>query len=274
MKLDGKTAIVTGGAMGIGLATVQRLLNAGVTVTVWDINEVAMNNLKSSSQNIQSKLFIHKCDVTDQDRVKEFTQLALQEMGKIDFLINNAGYVKGGGFCEVPTDIWLKTVDINLNSILYTTVNVLPIMRQNNFGHIVNISSASGLLGVADLSVYAATKWAVWGLTESLRYESLNKKENIFWSSVHPSYLKNGLFEGAKLNILGNLIVPQIKSHDVIAKAIVHDCLNKKKTLVLRPRSLRLALILRGILSDYLFQKLLIIMGVPKSMSNWKGREH
>jgi all-trans-retinol dehydrogenase (NAD+) len=274
MKLEGKTAIVTGGAMGIGLATVKRLLEAGVIVTVWDINEEAMQNLKNSHLNIPAKLFIHKCDVTDQERVKELSKIAFQEMGRIDFLINNAGYVRGGGFCDLPVDIWVKTVDINLNSIFYTTANVLPLMRQNNFGHIVNISSASGLLGVADLSAYAATKWAVWGLTESLRYESLNKTENIYWSSVHPSYLKEGLFEGAKLNILGNLIVPQIKSHDVIAKAIVHDCLTKKKTLVLRPRSLRLALILRGILSDYLFRKLLIIMGVPKSMSNWKGREH
>ena len=145
-------------------------------------------------------------------------------------------------------------------------------MYQNNFGHIINISSASSTIGVPSLSVYTATKWAVWGFTESMRFEAQNKGKNVKFSSIHPSYIKTGMFEGAKLGFLGNLIVPLVKDHDVIAKAIVEDAISKGKYMVLRPRSLRLSILLRGILPDFLYQKMLIIMGVHKSMNSFKGR--
>ncbi|MDZ7763053.1 MAG: hypothetical protein U5K00_01315 [Melioribacteraceae bacterium] len=80
------------------------------------------------------------------------------------------------------------------------------------------------------------------------------------------------MFEGAKLGFLGNLITPLVNDHDVIAKAIVNDALKKGKLAVRRPQTLRLAILLRGILPDVVFQKMLLVMGVHKSMSNWKGR--
>jgi all-trans-retinol dehydrogenase (NAD+) len=274
MKLNGKTAVVTGGAMGIGLATSKRLLKEGIVVTIWDINEKALAAAEKELQKISNNFYLHVCDVTKKKAVYEMAKIAIAEMGRVDILINNAGYVKGGEFLDQPDEIWEKTIEINVNSMLYTIRAFLPKMYYYNDGHIINISSASGFIGVAGLSVYASTKWAVGGLTESMRFEAWNnKKYGVHWSSVHPSFLAEGLFEGAKLGFLGNLIVPLVKSHDVIAKAIVNDCLKKKKFSVRRPRSLRLTLILRGILPDYLFQKLMLLMGVHKSMVSWKGRE-
>lgn len=273
MELRGKTAIVTGGAMGIGFATAKLLVKEGCIVTIWDINQSELEKAKSELERFGGKVFVYHCDVTDKTRVYELAQQAISDMGTIDILINNAGYVKGGELLDQPDEVWEKTIQINLTAMLYTIRAVLPGMYERNFGHIVNISSASGLLGVANLSVYAATKWAVWGLTESMRFEAWNSgKKGVKWSSVHPSYLAKGLFEGAKLGFLGNLIVPLVKSHDVIARAIVNSALKKGKYLVLRPRSLRLTTLLRGILPDLLFQKMLIVMGVHKSMENWKGR--
>ena len=147
-------------------------------------------------------------------------------------------------------------------------------MYERNSGHIVNISSAAAYLGVPELSVYAATKWAVWGLTESMRFEAQNLgKKGVKFSSIHPVYLKTGMFEGAKLGFLGNLLIPLVKNHDVIAKAIVNDALKKGKTQVRRPRTLRLATLLRGILPDKVFQQVLVLNGVHQSMNNWKGRD-
>lgn len=274
MNLKGRTAIVTGGAMGIGFSTAKLLVHEGCVVTLWDINQDELQKAKSELEQLGGKAFAHFCDVTDKKKVYELAKQAHSEMGSVDILINNAGYVKGGELLDHPDEVWEKTVNVNLTSMLYTIRAVLPSMYEKNFGHIVNISSASGLLGVAGLSVYAATKWAVWGLTESMRFESWNNgKKGVKWSSVHPSYLAKGLFEGAKLGLLGNLIVPLVKSHDVIAKAIVHDALKKGKYIVRRPRSLRLAILLRGILPDLLFQKLMIVLGVHRSMETWRGRE-
>ncbi len=274
MKLERKTAIVTGAAMGIGLATTKLLIKEGCTVTLWDFNQTELQKAKEELEKLGGKIFVHLCDVTDKNRVFELVKLAQQEMGQIDILVNNAGYVKGGELLSHPTEIWERTIDVNLTAIVYTIQAILPVMYERNSGHIVNISSASGLLGVAGLSVYAATKWAVWGLTESMRYETWNNNKNgVRWSSIHPSYIATGMFEGAKLGFLGNLIVPRVKDHNVIARAIVYGALKRGKYSVRRPRSLRLAIILRGLLPDLLFQKLMIILGVHKSMHTWKGRK-
>ena len=273
MELKGKRAIITGAAMGIGFETAKLLVQQNAAVTIWDINEKELNRAKFELENLGGKVIIHICDVTDKKRVYELAELAKKEMGGIDILINNAGYVKGGELLDQTDEVWEKTINVNLTSMIYTIRAVLPEMYERNSGHIVNISSASGLLGVAGLSVYAATKWAVWGLTESMRYEAWNNGKNgVRWSSIHPSYLAKGMFEGAKLGFLGNLIVPLVKSHDVIARAIVYGALKHGKYSVRRPRSLRSAIILRGILPDVLFQKLMIVLGVHKSMESWKGR--
>jgi len=272
MSLKGKTALVTGGAMGIGLATVKRLLKNGVKVTIWDLNQQQLEKVKEDLSIYSESLFVHVCDVTDYKRVDELFEKAFSEMTKIDYLINNAGFVKGGELIERDFEDWEKTIEINLNSIVYLTQKVLPKMYENNFGHVVNISSASSTLGVPNLAVYTATKWGVWGFTESMRFEAQKRNKNVKFSSIHPSYIKTGMFEGAKLGFLGNLIVPLVKDHDVIAKGIVEDALKKGKYAVLRPRTLRLSILLRGILPDKLFQQLMKIMGVHNSMSSFKGR--
>ena len=273
MDLSGKRAIVTGGAMGIGYATVKILIKEKCIVTIWDINGKELKRAKSELESLGGKVFTHICDVSDKEKVYDLAKKAKKEMGGTDILINNAGYVKGGELLDHTDEVWEKTIQVNLTSMLYTIRAVLPEMYERNSGHIVNISSASGFLGVAGLSVYAATKWAVWGLTESMRYEAWNNgKRGVRWTSIHPSYLAKGMFEGAKLGFLGNLIVPLVKSHDVIARAIVDGALKKGKYSVRRPRSLRLTIILRGILPDVWFQKLMILMGVHRSMETWKGR--
>ncbi len=273
MKLKGKTAIITGGAMGIGLATSRRLVQEGCLVTIWDLNEIELNKAKIDLENIGGKVFTYVADVTDKTRVYQLVEQAKNDMLKIDILVNNAGYIKNGNFLEQSADAWERTIDVNFTSLIYTIHAVLPQMYQRNSGHIVNISSAAGLIGVGGMSVYAATKWAVLGLTESLRFESgLKGKNGIKWTSIHPSYLAHGMFEGAKLNLLGNLIIPLVKDHDVIAKAIVKDALIKGKKVVRRPITLRFSILLRGILPDFLFQKLLVLMGVHKSMHEFKGR--
>jgi all-trans-retinol dehydrogenase (NAD+) len=275
MKLNGKTAVVTGGAMGIGLATARRLVREQCIVTLWDLNESALQTAAAALRSEGGNVFAHTCDVTDKVRVAALAQVAVQEMGHIDILINNAGYVQGGDFLQITDEAWNRTIDVNLSALRYTICAILPGMYSRNAGHIVNISSAAGLIGVPGLAVYAASKWAVYGLTESLRLEAFAQgKSGVRWSSIHPSYLAHGMFEGARLGKLGNVIVPLIRSHDVIARAIVESALKKGRHSPKRPLTLHLTPRLRAIFPDFLFQRFLILLGVTGSMKAWKGRSH
>ncbi|MFH0988395.1 MAG: SDR family NAD(P)-dependent oxidoreductase [bacterium] len=273
MNLQARTALITGGAMGIGLATAKRLLREGCTVTIWDLNHQALEAARGELLSIGGKVFLHKCDVTDNSQVKELALVARREMGSVDILINNAGYVAGGDFLDRPIEEWEKTIQVNITALLYTTHVFLPEMYARNCGHIVNISSAAGTIGVPGLSVYAASKWAVWGLTESLRLEAFNhRKDGVKYSSIHPGYIAHGMFEGAKLGFPGKLIVPLVRDHDVIAQAIVESALKKERYSPKRPRTINLNLRFRALMPDSWFQRFLVLMGVAGSMKTWYGR--
>lgn len=274
MDLKAKCAVVTGGAMGIGLATAKRLIKEGCLVTIWDIQPAVLAAAEKELKAMGGKIFAHICDVTDKNRVYELALKAKEEMGRVDILINNAGHVMGGDFLDHPDTVWEKSIAVNLTALTYTIRAFLPGMYERDSGHIVNISSASGTIGVPGLAVYTATKWAVWGLTESLRFEAWDRKKfGVKWSSIHPSYIAQGMFAGAKLGFWGNLLVPLLKDHDVVARAIVEDALRREKYSPKRPRTVNLTVRLRGMIPDYWFQKFIDFMGVTGSMKNWVGRK-
>ena len=262
--LENRKAIVTGGAMGIGLATARCLLAEGCDVTIWDMNEEALKTAADELKAVnRGAVYAYQCDVTDRERVLTLAGTAEKEMGRVDILINNAGIEKHGRFCEVPLDVWERETAVNLNAIYYTTHAVLPGMYRRNDGHIVNISSAAGLIGVADLAVYAATKWAVFGFTESLRAEAAMDGKNVSFTSIHPHFVKEGLFSGGRLNFLGELLVPRIKTHDAVARAIINKALVRKCNTVKIPVTLHLGVFFRGILPDRLLQLMTVrMMGV------------
>ncbi len=273
MDLRGKKAVVTGGAMGIGFATCRRLLMNGCDVTFWDMNEKALKDAKADLERLGGgKVFSYQCDVTDKLRVKELAVQAEKDMGQVDILINNAGFVKTGRFCSRPVEDWERETDVNLTSMYYTIQAFLPGMYSRNLGHIVNISSAAGVIGVPDLAVYCATKWAVWGMTESLRFEAILDKKNVRYTSIHPHFLKSGMFEGGRLNILGELIVPRIEKHDTVAEAIVEKALKKGRNVIKIPPMLHIGVISRALLPDFIMGRVLLLMGLAQGMKEWVGR--
>lgn len=274
MKLAGRRAVVTGGARGIGFYTARRLLQAGCAVALWDRDEEALEAARAelTSRVPEARCEALRCDVTDKAEVQAAAGESERRLGGIDILVNNAGTTVGGAFTERTIEEWEQLVRIDLDSLLYTCYAVLPRMEGAGFGRVVNLSSAAGMVGVPHLAVYAATKWAVWGLTESLRQEYWDRaKGDIRFSSVHPNYVRTGLFEGARMRGLGGLLVPQVRNHDVVAMAIVESALRRGRHVVRRPRSLRLATLFRGLFPDRLFQLNLRAFDVHRSMSGWVG---
>lgn len=271
-ELKGATAVVTGGAMGIGFETARRLLQAGCRVTIWDIHQEKLEETRESLETIGPALSCSVCDVSDGEQVRQAALEAQSEMGKVDILINNAGCVVPGRFCDQPLELRIKETYVNLISMYYTTYAFLPGMLERNKGHVVNISSGAGLMGMPDLAVYCATKWAVYGFTESLRFEAMSDKKNgVRFSSVHPGIIRQGLFEGSRLNPLGELLIPRVKKHDDIAKIVVEKALKKNRYIVKYPKSLHLGVLTRGLLPDRVMGKIMMLAGGGRIMKDWTG---
>ncbi len=275
MKLSKKGVVITGGAGGIGTATVRRLLAEGCLVSIWDISHDVLDRaagLLAEEGITGGRLFFHAVDITDGDAVLKAVDTALSEMGRIDILINNAGHMAPGKLTDQHPFVWETTIRVNVTGVINVTHAVLPHFYSRKSGHVVNISSAAGLVGVSGLAVYSASKWAVFGLTEALRHEAADSGyKQIRFSSIHPNYISSGMFEGAKIKGLGGLVIPRLRNHDVVAKAIVEKALKKNRRIVRRPRTLWLATFLRGILPDAGFSWVARILNVNTSMNTWRG---
>lgn len=274
IRLKGKKAIVTGGAMGIGFDVCRRLLAEGCEVTIWDLNQEALDlvhkNLGSSSAGVHTYL----CDVSDRERVHELAVQAREDMGQVDILINNAGFVRHGMFWEQPVENAVRQMDVNVNALFYTIHEFLPEMMARNSGHIVNVASGVSVSSAPGLAAYTTSKWAVWGMTDVLRLEVIAAgKRGVRFTSVHPGNILKGMFEGFELNTIGKLIAPAVKNHDVIAKGIVESGLKKGRHLVVRPRRIYLAMILRGLVPDAVLGKMALMVGLGSCVSGYQGRK-
>lgn len=273
IDLDGAHALVTGGARGIGFDTARRLLHEGSCVTLWDLDLHALERAKERLLEAvpEARIALRRCDIGDSVELREAFVEAERDMGPIDVLINNAGHMAPGEFLDQSAEVWRQTIDINLSALIELTHLVLPSMYERRRGHIVNISSAAGTIGVPGLTVYSASKWGVWGFSEALRAEA--SARGVMVSSIHPSYISTGMFGGARLRGLGSLLVPQLRSHDVVAEAIVESALKRGRSSPKRPRTVRLAILLRGVLPDPLFNATMKRLGIWGSMGSWRGHQ-
>jgi NAD(P)-dependent dehydrogenase (short-subunit alcohol dehydrogenase family) len=166
--LEQKRVVVTAGAAGIGLAIATAFLGAGAQVAICDIDEAAIADFKAKFPHA----FAFRCDVSDAAEVETTARQMLGSLGGIDVLVNNAG---SAGPTSVIEDIepaqWSRTIDVNLFSQFLFTKAVVPAMKTQKSGAIVNMSSAAGRLGMPLRSPYVAAKWATIGLTQSLAME-------------------------------------------------------------------------------------------------------
>ena len=274
-RIAGEHAVVTGGGRGIGAAIARRLVERGAEVSLLDVDAQALESQVHALQAWigagaePARVRYRVCDITDPEAVEAALGELRGEAGPVDIVVNNAGILVPGDFLEQPMAAWERMLDVNLAAVMRVTHLTLADMYERNHGTVVNISSAAGTLGVAGLSVYAASKWAVWGFTESIRHEVWNAgKTGVHVASVHPSFVRTGLFEGARLPGLGGMLVPLIEDHDVVAKAVVEGAVRRAKTVVMRPWSVRLTVILRGVFSDRSFNRLTRGLGANKAMRN------
>ena len=188
IDLKDKTAIVTGGVQGFGLAIVNRFIQSGAKVIIWDKDEELLKNLKVDNSE---KIIV---DVTNFDSVKNAYDETISKVNKIDILVNNAG-VAGPSYktWEYPNKDWQNVLDIDLSGVFYCCKIVVPHMIDNDYGRIVNISSIAGKEGNPNAMPYSAAKAAVIALTKSLGKELADK--NIGVNCVTPAAAKTRIFD-------------------------------------------------------------------------------
>jgi len=180
MNFKGKTALVTGAAIGIGKATAITFAQNGAKVVIVDMDNEKLQGVKKQIEQMGAEVLAYVCDVSDEQKVNEITKDALDKFGKIDILVNNAGIFRDhGSFLDVSTDMWKKYIDVNVMGTVYFTKALLPGMLENSYGKIVNVASVAGVYGNANMAHYSATKGAVISMTKALAKEVIDKGINV-----------------------------------------------------------------------------------------------
>ncbi len=170
-SLKNKKIIISAGASGIGWVTAKICLSRGATVYLCDIDNKSLNKIKKHPLN-NKRLFSYEYDASDEYEVSNFFNKINKKTKKIDALINNVGVAGPTGTIEkLSSEDWEKTLKINVISHFYFTKLAIPMLKKNKSGSIINISSGAGIMGFPLRSPYAASKWAVIGLTKTLAME-------------------------------------------------------------------------------------------------------
>ena len=171
LSLINKKIIISAGASGIGWATAKICLSKGAYVYLCDIDNKSLNKIKKHPL-ANKKLFYYECDASDEDDVSNFFSQVNRKTKKVDALINNVGVAGPTGTIEkLSSEDWEKTLKINVISHFYFAKLAIPMLKKNKGGSIINISSGAGIMGFPLRSPYAASKWAVIGLTKTLAME-------------------------------------------------------------------------------------------------------
>ena len=193
-KLDGKVAIVTGGAMGLGKAMATALAQAGANIVIADINEAVANDTAQEIRETESvEAIALKVDVTNPDAVNQMVEEVTKQFNKIDILVNNAGMTINAKAEEMSFEDWNKVINLNLNGIFLVAQSVGRVMIKQGYGSIINTSSMSGLIAnkPQEQCSYNASKAGVIMLTKSLAMEW--SKYNIKVNTIAPGYMKTEL---------------------------------------------------------------------------------
>ncbi|WP_127586425.1 SDR family oxidoreductase [Paenibacillus koleovorans] len=188
-----KVVIITGASSGIGEATGKLLAQHGAKVVLAARREDRLAEIVNDIKEHGGEAVAVKADVVSIEAMQQLAQFALQAYGRVDVWVNNAGVMPSSRLNELRVSEWEQMIDVNIKGVLYGIAAVLPIMREQQSGHIINLSSTSGYQVSATSAVYAATKFAVRAITEGLRLEE-SASSSIRATLISPGLTNTELF--------------------------------------------------------------------------------
>ncbi|MGZ5313651.1 MAG: SDR family NAD(P)-dependent oxidoreductase [Solirubrobacterales bacterium] len=202
MRLEGRKALVTGGASGIGAAISRRLAGEGADIVIGDLNE---EGAREVAGEIDAEVV--KLDVTDLDSAKAAAEAA----GTLDILINNAGTDEFGFFVDTTPEQWEKVIGVNLKGVLHCTYAALPAMQEAGYGRIVNIASEAGRVGSKGSAVYSAAKGGVIAFTKVMAREGARFGINV--NGIAPGPIETPLLmQALEFGEIGQKVIDNMKA--------------------------------------------------------------
>ncbi|MEV7982391.1 SDR family oxidoreductase [Streptomyces sp. NPDC086519] len=239
MSAESKTVLITGASSGIGEATARRLAGLGHRLLLGARRTGRLAALAAELRAAGAAVAFRELDVTSLDSVYAFAAAGVEEYGRVDVLINNAGVMPLSPIEDLRIAEWEQMIDVNLRGVLYGIAAVLPEMRRQAGGHIVNVSSVSGHRVDPTAAVYSATKFAVAAVSEGLRQESRDIRVTV----VSPGFTQSELTDrggspqaqGAARAAAEQLAIPASAIADAIAFAIDQPANVDVNELIVRP---------------------------------------
>ena len=268
MKFENANVLITGGASGIGKIMGRMALEKGAAcLIIWDINPQNIASAVNELSHI-GKVKGYVVDVSRNDLVTEGYAKVMNECGEIDILINCAGIVTSNKtFDRQTADEIVRTMNINTIAPKLVTRVMLPGMIRRNRGHVCTIASAGGMLSNPKMSVYAASKWAALGWSESIRIELKEMKSSVKSTTIAPYYISTGMFDGVQSRLFP-ILEPEKVANKII-KAIESD-----RNFKGMPFGFHFIRFLQGILPFSWFDFIIgNVCGVYHTMDNFTGRK-
>lgn len=201
----GKVAAITGAGSGIGRATAIAFAQEGCHLAISDINTQGLEETRQLLEPYSIKVSVHPLDVADKQAVHQFAEDVVAAHGKVNIIMNNAGVALGETVEHLNYDNFEWLMNINFWGVVYGTKAFLPYLKQSGEGHIVNISSVFGIIGVPTQSAYNAAKFAVRGFTECLREELEIDNSGVSASCVHPGGIKTNIARSSRVGSMGSI---------------------------------------------------------------------
>jgi len=245
-SLGNKVVIVTGGGMGLGEALCEEMASRGAMVVVADINQEAAQRVASSIVRRGLRGTAVVVDVSREAEVQQMIDTTVSRCGRLDYIFNNAAIAIGGDARDISLEQWERVLEINLHGVIYGTICAYRVMAKQGFGHIVNISSASGLTPQPGNAPYCTCKHGIIGLSLSLRFEGFDLGVKV--SAVCPGDMKTRMYENmvvvnairervVEISRRSHFLIPQISAQDA-ARRILRG-VARNQALIIFPASVR-----------------------------------
>ncbi|QFT88304.1 3-oxoacyl-[acyl-carrier-protein] reductase FabG [Bacillus sp. THAF10] len=203
MRLEGKVAIITGAASGLGLEAAKLFIKEGAKVALVDYDAIAGEKIAAELEADHDAVFF-EADVSNRTQVLEMVSMVKERFGKIDILINNAGITKDNMLLKMSAEDFQKVMDVNVNGVFHCTQAVIPHMLENGKGKVINTSSVAGIYGNVGQTNYAASKAAVVGMTKSWAKEF--GRANINVNAVAPGFVETNMVASVPEKVMQGLL--------------------------------------------------------------------
>jgi NAD(P)-dependent dehydrogenase (short-subunit alcohol dehydrogenase family) len=262
MEPAGRTVLITGAARGMGRAQAERFGRTGANVVVTDVDatslELAVEEMRADGLDVRARML----DVSDRDACFALAG----DLGPVDILVNNAGVTECAEVLDLSEHAVRRMTEVNYYGMVWMMQAFVPAMVSRRSGHVVNMCSSAGKIGVARLGGYCATKFAAIGITDTIRPEL--RSSGVRFTIVNPGYVNTGMFQGSRVPFITRWQEP-----DKVADAIVAAVRKNKAEICIPSFSVRFATFMRGLCVPRFTDVLNSILGGHKSFADWQKDE-